>query len=81
MNIEISVDELVLRGVADADAAAVSEAIRARLTELATSPGSLGDLDASTSTYRPRPVPGATPAQLGTNAADAVWDAVTGSAR
>ena len=79
MTVEIHIEELVLRGVAAADAAAVTNALRARLDELARDGvAPTAGRDDDTLVHRARTVPARTAAELGTQAAAAVWHAVGG---
>jgi hypothetical protein len=77
MTVHIAIEEVVLRGVSAADAPLVVAALRHRLTELAMDSTPTAR---TADSYRPRPVPAATPAELGAHAAAAIWDVTTGRA-
>lgn len=79
MSTEIHIDELILRGIPPEQAAQVADAMRVRLSELAThriDPLRAADVRA----YRGRQIHAESVEQLGTAAADAVWNAVNGGA-
>lgn len=79
MSTEIRIDELILRGVTPEQAPLVADAMRVRLSELATlrtDPFHAADKG----TYRGREVHAGSVEHLGAAAADAVWDAVNGGA-
>jgi uncharacterized protein YcfJ len=77
--IDVVIDELVVRGLGQADARAVAAALEARLVAL----------EPAAATIRPRaeafrrlpPVSAASPTVLGDAVAGAVWGAVSGGVR
>jgi hypothetical protein len=76
--VEITVDELVLRGVPPEGAHAVQAAFEARLAALAGD--GEGPRAGRTEAFRRLPAieaPAAAPTELGNAVADAVWSAVT----
>jgi hypothetical protein len=85
--IEIVVDELVLRGVPDAQAGAVAAALRAELGVLgerwaaASAPPAFVARDESFRRARPVSVAAGAPAQLGGAVAGAVFDGLAGGRR
>ena len=80
--IEITVDELVLRGLSPEDAQTVMAAFEARLAAFAR--GGADELPVRAESFRRLPevaVPAGSPRALGDAVADAVWSAVGGGAR
>ncbi len=81
MTVEIHIEELVLRGVAAADADAVTAALRTRLDELARGGvAPTAPVDDGAAVHRTRPVPARDAVELGSQAAAAVWTAAGGRA-
>jgi hypothetical protein len=82
--VEITIDQVVLRGVPPEQAAAVVESFQRRLSELAAAdPSRVAALADADSPHGPvtdhaRPVQVAGPGELGEHTATAVWGAVSG---
>jgi len=77
--IEVVIDELVVRGLGQADAHAVAAALEAELVRL--EPAAQGIRPRAEASRRLEPVSAASPKALGYAVAGAVWGAVSGGAR
>jgi hypothetical protein len=77
--IEVVIDELVVRGLGQADARAVAAALEARLVALEPAAGTVRPR--AEASRRLAPVSAASPTALGDAVAGAVWGTVSGGAR
>jgi len=77
--IEIVIDELVVRGLGQADARAVAAALEARLVALDPAAGEVRSR--AEASRRLAPVSAASPPALGDAVAGSVWGTVSGGAR